>query len=377
MNILFFHRWTGVRGGGAESHLKAIMKNLPSKHTLYLLTREGEEIPLLKKEFPNVKIFTVSRNLFENDNSYENVLLLYTHTLIYMFKAFLKLTYLLITKKIKVDVISIHFATEAVIAYILRAFTGIPYVFILEGYTNWEANEARRADEAISISHYISRKCLSRYGYYPDVIYIGESRFSMIPRSKILKKQKSKTKKVLTLCRFEPRKNLKTAVRTANYVVNVLNRKDVVFEFGGTGIMEEEIKDATQQYKLDKNLKLLGYVPDKDLIDLYQESYIYFLPTFEEGFGIVYTEAMKSGAVIVATRNTATPEVVDDVGILVDDPYNYKEMARSIVQLVDDQDLWLEKAFQGLERAKQFTWEHLIPKYEKKYAKAAGITEGS
>jgi len=371
MNILFFHRWTGVRGGGAESHLKALLRNLPSKHNIYLLTRSGTNISLLKREYAHVELFTVTKNVGEDDNSYENPILLYIHTLLYMIKTFFKLVYLICIKKLKIDVVSVHFATEAIVANIIRKLFGIPYVFILEGYTDWEAKVAKKADEAISISHYISGKCKKNFGYYPDVIQIGESNFPIISKDKIFKKQKNKSKIVLTLCRFEPRKNLSTAVKTANYVVNIMDRKDILFVFGGTGILEEQIRDEVQQYELENHLKLPGYVPDNKVAELYHSSHIYFLPTFEEGFGIVYTEAMKSGAVIVATNNTATPEVVGDVGILIDDPFDYKRMAKEIVKLVDDEALWLDMVTRGIERSKQFTWEKLIPEYEKKYLQAA------
>jgi len=309
----------------------------------------------------------VSKNPFEDNNSYENPILLYIHTLLYMIKTFFKLGYLIYIKKLKIDVMSVHFATEAVVANVIRKLFGIPYVFILEGYTDWEAKVAKKADGVISISHYISKKCQKNFGHYPSVIQIGESNFPIISKDKILKKQKGRSKIVLTLCRFEPRKNLSTAVKTANYVVNVMGRKDIVFVFGGTGILEEQIRDEAQQYKLESHLRLLGYVPDDKVAELYHSSHIYFLPTFEEGFGIVYTEAMKSGAAIVATNNSATPEVVGNVGILIDDPFDYKKMAKKIVKLVDDEVLWLDLVTRGVERSKQFTWEKLIPAYEKKY----------
>ena len=371
MNILFFHRWTGVRGGGTETHLKALLRNLPSEHGLHLLTRNGPNISFLKKEYPHVEIFTVSKNLFESDNSYENPLLLYAHTLTYMIKAFFKLVYLTQIKKIKFDVMSVHFATEAIVANIIRKLFNIPYVFILEGYTDWEAKVSKEANEAISISHYISKKCQKNFEHYPDVIYIGESNFPFILEENIYKKRDNKPKRVLTLCRFEPRKNLSTAVKTVSYIVNKLKRKDIEFVFGGTGILEEQIRQEARKHKVDKHIKFLGFVPDSAVVKLYQSSHIYFLPTFEEGFGIVYTEAMKSGAVIISTNKTATPEIVGEAGFLIDDALDYKGFAQKIIKLVDDENLWADSAQRGLERAKLFTWEKLIPEYEKKYLNAA------
>ncbi len=50
-----------------------------------------------------------------------------------------------------------------------------------------------------------------------------------------------------------------------------------------------------------KNVKFLGYVPNKKLIDLYSRALIFCLPSIGEGFGLVLLEAMASGCAIVST----------------------------------------------------------------------------
>ncbi|MFC1722216.1 glycosyltransferase family 4 protein [Patescibacteria group bacterium] len=370
MKILFLHRWTGVRGGGTETHLKGLIRNLKDKHEITLVTRQGAKIRELREEYPNINIITISKNLFENDNSYENTVPLYLHTALFMTKLFFKLIWILSNEKYKPDVMSIHFATEAVVANKIRNIFKIPYVFIFEGYTDWEAQEGKKADESISITHYISKKCNEKFGYYPQVINIGEDKFPVVSELDINNKAKVTPKVILTLCRLEPRKNLKAFVETVRIIIKEKKRKDIKFILGGTGISQPEILELINKYGLNKAIEYKGFVPEQNLVETYQKAHVYFLPTYEEGFGIVYLEAMKSGCPIVSTNISATPEIVGNTGILVDDPDNYQDWSKAILDLVDKQDLWLKKAKNCIEKGDKFWWKDLITDYEKVYKKA-------
>lgn len=370
MNILFFHRWTGVRGGGTESHIKGLIENFPSSHKLFLLTRNGSQIPYLSKKFKNLTIFTVSKNFSENDHSYES-LLLYLHTSLFMIKSFFKIVWLVKVKKLQIDVISVHFATEAVVARVIRKLFKIPYIFILEGYTDWEAKEAKIANSCVSISHYESKLCEERFGFYPKVIYIGEGKFPLLKKGELSKKVKENNKRVLTVCRLEPRKNLETLLKAISYIYNNKKRSDINFTIGGTGILENTLKSISKELGILKVAKFIGFVPENKVVDLYKKSDLYVLPTFEEGFGIVFVEAMKSGCAIVSTNVSAVPEIVGDAGLLIKDPLDYEVLGEYILKLIDNSSYRLEIASNGLERSQSFIWSVLIKMYEKEYIKAA------
>ncbi len=376
MNILFFHRWTGVRSGGTETHVKSLIKYFSAKHTVFLLTREGSQVLEIAKSFPNVQIFTVKKFWFENDHSYENPTLLYFYTAIYAFKAFFKLLWIIFRLKLrgeKIDVISVHFATEAVLANVIRFLFKTPYIFILEGYTAWEAKEAKKATNVVSISKYISAKCKKVFGYYPKVISLGEDKFLLLTKEELQKKINKNTKQVLTLCRLDPRKNLYTVLKTIEFVKNKLKRTDIKFIIGGTGILENDLKNKIKEYGIGDVVKMIGFVGEDKLRELYRNSDIYFLPTFEEGFGIVFMEAMKSGCAILSCNNSAVPEVVGDCGVLVDDAENYKEFANALVKLIDSVSFRKKLVTKGLVQAERFDWAKIIKEYEKEYKRTCSL----
>jgi len=65
---------------------------------------------------------------------------------------------------------------------------------------------------------------------------------------------------------------------------------------------------------------------------------------------------MACGTPVLTANVTAMPEVVGDAGLLVD-PYDVEAIAHGIRRLVEDSALREELRKEGLERAKQFTWE--------------------
>src|SRR5260370_24045215 len=70
---------------------------------------------------------------------------------------------------------------------------------------------------------------------------------------------------------------------------------------------------------------------------MYNRAYVYSRPSVQEGFGIVFLEAMAAGKPIVAARAAAVPEVVRH-GVLVE-PENAEALADGILRLWRDASL--------------------------------------
>lgn len=78
------------------------------------------------------------------------------------------------------------------------------------------------------------------------------------------------------------------------------------------------------------NLKLTGFVEEKELIDYYRKAKVYVQISAHEGFGCSLAEAMLCECVPVVTDKGAIPEVVGDTGFYV--PYKDVEATAEAIR---------------------------------------------
>lgn len=89
-----------------------------------------------------------------------------------------------------------------------------------------------------------------------------------------------------------------------------------------------------------EGVEFLGYVSDESLTALYARAHIYVMPSLQDGFGIVYAEAMLHGLPCIASSSGGAPTIVahGETGILVD-PHNGQELEEAICSLLSDEAL--------------------------------------
>jgi len=327
------------------------------------LTTEGNA---LKELAPYVRVWYVRRN--RREAPYVRPLredkLLLAYAAVFAVKASFRMMTLRLTGR-RYDVVSVHCTLEALLMTVLRALLRTPFVFVFEGYTDWEARAAKYADIQIAISSDIAERCSSRHGYRPIVIPVGvdQSKFR-VDGTKIRKMYSSGDEKiVLTVCRLDPRKDIPTLVRAAKLVCN--RNQHVKFLIAGEGGEEAGIRKLIDDLNLSRKVILVKEVPVHPAF--YAASDLFVLPSRYEGFGIVFLEAMSAGVPIISTTAPAIPEVVGDAGLLVP-PGNSELLAEEILRLLKDEKLRRDLAERGLERVGRYDWDRLITQYEKVYA---------
>jgi len=137
----------------------------------------------------------------------------------------------------------------------------------------------------------------------------------------------------------------------------------------------ETIRPAIPQAKLwmvcpdvppTPGVEMLGRLSLPDLADRFRRAWVFCLPSSYEGFGVPYIEAMACGTPVVATPNLGACEVLADgkYGMIVEPA----DLGSAIVSLLNDPVRRGHLRDVGLQRARDFAWETIIPQYEALYA---------
>jgi len=119
-------------------------------------------------------------------------------------------------------------------------------------------------------------------------------------------------------------------------------------------------------------VRFTGFVADAVLAGLYERCGVFAMPSRQEGFGLVYLEAMKSGLPCVASNCDGAQEVVADgqTGILVD-PDDSQALAGALIRLLTDETLRTRMGEAGRRRLDAyFTEEHFHRRLWEQIARA-------
>ena len=90
---------------------------------------------------------------------------------------------------------------------------------------------------------------------------------------------------------------------------------DVLLLIGGSGYLREHLQRSILEQGLERNVRLLGFIPEDLLPAYYQAADLFVLPTLEyEGFGLATIESLACGTPVLGTPVGATSEVLGPVG---------------------------------------------------------------
>lgn len=114
--------------------------------------------------------------------------------------------------------------------------------------------------------------------------------------------------------------------------------KDIA-ELHIVGPVEDDFRPIMATLPLD-NVVVQGPVASKSLQDVYANADIFCLPSVEEGFGMVVTEAMACGLPPVVSKRVGASDTITpgENGLIVDGE-DEATLAEALVQLVSDPDL--------------------------------------
>ncbi|MCP9857874.1 MULTISPECIES: glycosyltransferase family 4 protein [unclassified Cyanobium] len=259
---------------------------------------------------------------------------------------------------------------KGVLAEESRCESGWPRL-MLWGLSQLERLNARRAPRVLSTSRYCCERIEAHYGVPADRLRLvpegidtglwNPAGANVAALAALDGAREPHT--VLCVARQYPRKRVGDLITAFQSVHARLPSARLVVI--GDGPEHGALVELAQRLGLASVVQLLGALPDDGAVrEWYRRSAVFCLPSIQEGFGIVFLEAMASGLPVVSTTATAIPEVVPQgrAGLLVP-PRDPAALAEALVKLLTDEALQARCRAYGREHVEPFSWDRVAERF--------------
>ncbi len=150
------------------------------------------------------------------------------------------------------------------------------------------------------------------------------SKYGFSPFGKIL----------FTLTRMDATERYKGYDRVLQAMALLINEMpDLKYIIGGSydKIEKNKIDELIAELGLKDNVVITGFIPDEDLNDYFLMSDLYVMPSYNEGFGIVFIEAMYYGLPVIAGNKDGSVDALlnGKLGTLID-PMDIESLKNAI-----------------------------------------------
>jgi glycosyltransferase involved in cell wall biosynthesis len=226
-------------------------------------------------------------------------------------------------------VIIIKLCSQAKVTFTVH---GLDIVFNKFGYQQLIIPFLRKADKIFPVSQYTKAQCLER-GIPGEILVV-------IPNGLVFSEIKNCTQEGLQSLSFKIFNtfNDKTILLSLGrlikrkghvwFIKNVFIHlpEDYVYIIAGNGREFDHIAETIRNLKLDKRVRLLGFVSEKEKACLFELADLFIMPNIydendQEGFGIVLLEAGSYSLPIIAANIEGIKDAIIDgkTGILVEE----------------------------------------------------------
>ena len=261
-----------------------------------------------------------------------------------------------------------HLFFSTVVCAIIRRFSSTPLVITNHGLVSQTAPKwvqqiymssigkwtLQSADKVLCYTQ-VEKDQLLRYGIPEDkiaVIHNGISTVNFTPSDTI------KNKQILWIGRFTPGKGVDVLINA----FKIFHDKfpDYTLLMIGRGPLKNEIQQLIQVMELEGSIQLTDFVPNENLPQIYQNSILFVLPSFEEGVPRTILEAMSCEIPVVCSDLPQLRDLVNECGIQVPirDPI---ALADALCRVITDREFAKTCGMNGrIKIVSQYSWDDTV-----------------
>ena len=195
----------------------------------------------------------------------------------------------------------------------------------------------------------ISNNVKARKDYFPQGVNVE----AISHPSKLKNLRSEGYEYIFTASRLEGPKRLDIMINSMKYISH-----DIKFKIAGTGPDEDRLKKIASD---DNRIEFVGFVNDKKLADLYSKAMVVLYIPYDEDYGLITIEAMKSMKPVITASDSGGPlEFVKDfeTGFVVKpDPKCLADKVNYIIEHPDDSK---KMGLQAYHATENITWNRLV-----------------
>lgn len=221
------------------------------------------------------------------------------------------------------------------------------------------------ADRIVAVSSKLKRD-IKQYvpEYKIDVIPNGITTGQLVEDSSDLKQKFPGKKIILSVGYLRKRKGHRYVLEALSQLVKEF--PNLIYLIIGDGMEEELLKKQVAECSLDPYVKFLGRKSNQEVMNYMSACDIFVLPSWKEGFGIVYLEAMAHGKPVIGCQGEGIEDVVSHGinGILVP-PKDTAQLIEALRKLLNNERMAVEIGQRAKETVvSKFTWSRVAGELE-------------
>src|ERR1035437_4830747 len=311
---------------------------------------------LYESEETNIRIFSMYDNEMDADMRYFPASI---------FKGFnaqkLKFIYFSIKEGIKNDIIILSHINLLPVGYLIKLFSSKTKLLLFahgievwKTLPQWKIKMLKKCDRILAVSNFTKEK-LKSVNDIDDkkCTVLNNCLDPFLPKQKsvsnksVLQKRYGFTDKdfiLITVTRIASDEQYKGHGKVIESIANIIKEfSHIRYLIVGKYDLSEKTRldNIIARYNLQNAVIFTGFIADEELPDHYKLADVFIMPSYGEGFGIAFIEAMYYGLPVIAGNKDGSVDALlnGKLGVLVD-PDNPEEITSAIKKVINNRSAY-------------------------------------
>jgi glycosyltransferase involved in cell wall biosynthesis len=278
----------------------------------------------------------------------------------------ISLLFFLLRRMPRIDTLYLGHVNLAPLGLLLRLIRPRAQIYIVtHGVEVWEPLPTlrrwglRHAQKVISVSTYTAGAMVRAQKVKPQRVHVlfpaldpGFTQEPCVNAALSLPPSGHMLLAVGRLVSSEPGKGIDSVIKTLPKVIEAV--PDAFLVVVGKGDLQPRLEEIARENSVRDRVIFVGALQHEQLKGCYSRADVFVMPSRQEGFGIVFLEAMAFAKPVIAGAHGGAPEIVQEgvTGFSVD-PDDLEALTDRLIQLLQDEPLRARMGAAGRQRVEE------------------------